>query len=60
MNRPYALPPGSSDVALELGKSLDPTASEAIIEELKQTVPLRVLWIGELPMRMSSEALTNF
>jgi len=68
VNRPYTLSPGSSDVALELGRSLDPTASQAIIEELKQTVPRwrgsyepsRVLWIGRLPSAVSREALTNF
>lgn len=68
MNRPYAPSPGSSDIALELGKSLDPAASKAILEELKQTIPRwrgsyepsRVLWIGRLPTNMSREALTNF
>lgn len=68
MNRPYPMVPGSSDVALELGKSLAPAASDANIEERKQTVPKwrgtcvpsRVLWNGGLPMRMSREALTNF
>ena len=67
-NRPYTLSPGSSDIALELGKPLDPAASDAILEELKQTVPKwrgsyepsRVLWIGRLPTNMTKEALTNF
>ncbi|KAF8257906.1 hypothetical protein EI94DRAFT_1219986 [Lactarius quietus] len=68
VNKPYTLTPGSSDIALELGKSLDPADSDAIIEELKQTVPRwrgsyepsRVLWVGRLPSSVSSEALTNF
>lgn len=67
-NRPYSLSPGSTEIALELGKSLDPAASQAIIEELKQTVPRwrgsnepsRVLWIGRLPHNVSREALSNF
>ncbi|KAI9435437.1 hypothetical protein H4582DRAFT_2130446, partial [Lactarius indigo] len=37
VNRPYTLSPGSSDIALELGKPLDPAKSQAIIKELKQT-----------------------
>ena len=61
MNRTYTLSPGSPDLALELRKSLDPAASEAIIEELRQTVPRwgglyepsRVLWIGRLPSSVS-------
>lgn len=68
VNRPYGLLPGSSDSALELGKPLDPAASQAIVEELKQTAPRwrgscepsRVLWIGRLPSNVSREALTNF
>jgi hypothetical protein len=66
VNRPYSPLHGSSD--LELGKSLEPAASKAIIEELKQTVPRwrgtyepsRVLWIGRLPSSVSREALTHF
>jgi hypothetical protein len=65
VNRPYYV---SSDLSLELGTQLDPAASEAIIEELKRTVPRwrgsyepsRVLWIGRLPTNISQEALTNF
>ncbi|KAH9044961.1 hypothetical protein EDB83DRAFT_2406379 [Lactarius deliciosus] len=68
VNRPYTLSPGSSDIALELGKPLDPAESRAIIEELKQTVPMwrgsyepsRVLWIGRLPSSFTREALSNF
>ncbi|KAI9461900.1 hypothetical protein BJY52DRAFT_163912 [Lactarius psammicola] len=68
VNRPYTLSPGSSDIALELGRPLDPAASQAILEELRQTVPgwrgsyepSRVLWIGRLPSSVSREALTNF
>ena len=66
--RPYIPSFGSSDIALALGKSPDSAASQAIIEELKQTVPnwrgsyepSRVLWIGGIPQRASREALTYF
>ncbi|KAH9054768.1 hypothetical protein EDB87DRAFT_1419965 [Lactarius vividus] len=68
VNRPYTLSPGSSDISLELGKPLDPAESQAIIEELKQTVPRwrgsyepsRVLWVGRLPTNFTREALSNF
>ncbi|KAH9954695.1 hypothetical protein BC827DRAFT_1272378 [Russula dissimulans] len=67
-NRPYGVSPEHSDNPVELGKPLDPAASSAILEELKQTVPKwrglyepsRVLWIGRLPTDFSKEPLTNF
>jgi hypothetical protein len=67
-NQPYTASPASSDLALELGNSLDPEASEDIVEELTHTVPRwrgstgpsRVLWIGRLPTNIDREALKNF
>jgi hypothetical protein len=67
-NRPVILSNEPSDLALEMGKPLDPAESSAVVEELKETVrrwrgmcePSRVLWIGRLPYNIDPEALTNF
>ena len=67
-NRPYSLSSASMGSPLEIGKPLDAATSNAIVEELRRTVPKwrgsnepsRVIWIGRLPTNITRKALTNF